>query len=278
MPARPPVGRRQRLRGAAERAAAGATRRLDGTAVELVEHPGITVVPPGAVDPPRASPSRSSRRTTASGRGRLARVLRPAAAARLARRDRRPASSPGCPRSAEVSRAPERMPGGESEGLERLNVGRRARWSTTANGTTTSRPTTPRGSRPTCTSAASRRSRSPPGWTAGRAPRRSCASSPGATSTTRCSPPGRRPRTRTTAHATTSGGPTTTTSTRGARAAPGTRWSTRRCASCARGLRAQPGPDGRRVVPHQGPLPRLATRGGATSWTTSSTATWPTTS
>lgn len=74
-----------------------------------------------------------------------------------------------------------------------------------------------------------------PARSADRAPRPSYGSSPGGTSTVRCSPCVRPPLSPTTARNTTVGGPDvrpTRTSRPGRKAAPATPWSTRRCASC----------------------------------------------
>ena len=104
-------------------------------------------------------------------------------------------------------------------------------WSATPSAATNS-PSRPRACRPTCASAASRRSRSsaprPPG-----APRATATSSRGATSSARwrCTSPTPRASSSRSATATWSGTPTTSCSRRGARAGPASRSSTPRCAS-----------------------------------------------
>ena len=99
------------------------------------------------------------------------------------------------------------------------------------------------------------------GTTRARVPTRSCASCAGATSTRRSSPPAPTPRGPTTSTAATAGATTPTRSRRGRTGAPAIPSSTPAMRQLqSRGLHAQPGPHGRGVVPHQGPVRRLARR------------------
>ena len=152
------------------------------------------------------------------------------------------------------------------------------------------RPTPPAGFRPTSSTAACTRARCLPTWRrsgpTARTARR-CAgtptSSPGGTSTPTSSGTGRRPRTR--RSTTRMGAMTYDTRPRRRRAVrrlgrgphrlPDRR--RRDAAAARRGVGAQPGADDRRVVPREGPAPRLVARRPALPRSTSSTATWPAT-
>ena len=188
--------------------------------------------------------------------------------ARRARSACRPGSPPARSRTAPEPEAAEPFAPGEAAARERLS-----RWLAGGDRALRRAPRPARGrdvasSRPTCTSAASRRARPRRGRgpRAARAPRRSCASSPGATSTRTCCC-------------------TTPATPRGAyrRAYDALEWEDdddalrrlargphrlsrrRRRHAPARppGLDAQPRAADRRLLPHQGPAPRLARRRGA---------------
>ena len=144
----------------------------------------------------------------------------------------------GCLRSA-ISLAAKPRPSCSPAARRRGPRGSR-RFSRTASGTTTSctttcRPTEPRASAPTCTSAACHRSQSPSAHAAARARSRSSASSAGVTSLRNCSRPAPTCRRWTSARATIAGARTTPGSRPGSRAVPAFRSSMRECASsCAR--------------------------------------------
>ena len=220
--------------GPARRADAGRWRPL----------PGLQPLPPRLVGGPHGAASLGAPRKLAAPSG--------LAAGRLPARElaRRPRSLPGpCPRR----RA------GRAAADARVPRRRRAPLREAAR-----RPARRRHLAPlalTCTSAASRR------WSwrwrhrQRRGSGRSCASSAGATSTTRSSPPTRRCRAATTATAATAG------RARSGRWRPGSRACTGYPIVDAgmrqlrpRGLHAQPGSADHRFLPDQGPLPRLARR------------------
>ncbi len=214
-------GREERLR------AACADARVDLHAL-----PGVTAIPPGDLAPDGADCYRVFtpywRRWHDAQRRSLAPAPRQLAVPDRLARGKAPGGRRSRPRRA-VAGAAARRRGGRTRSASR--AGSRAASSATTSGTTTSPPTAPRGSARTCISAASRHSSSPSARAAGWAPSRSCASSPGATSTRSCWPRAPRPRTRTSGRAGTAGATMRPDSPPGRRAARATRSSTRGCGS-----------------------------------------------